>query len=242
MLAPLLLLTLPLAQAADPRLGTIEERARRFNETLETCGAEGSAGVVVTLYPPEEPRTFSSGSSHAQEFAEMLQSRWRRRRRLQSGEEGAAPIVTHTYSRVLDGLAVQQLDAEELADLMADTEVERVEANCRLRLDDPDELGDASPLPDDLVIGNSGGVRAVGEMQTRGYTHIPHKPRSPTQQHIAPCARRDGRSMGARPHRLGHRARWLVQLRHGDRCSSACLCSGAGLQPTAASPDGIHRP
>ena len=73
MLAPLLLLTLPLAQAADPRLGTIEERARRFNETLETCGAEGSAGVVVTLYPHEEPRTFSSGSSHAQEFAEMLQ-------------------------------------------------------------------------------------------------------------------------------------------------------------------------
>jgi hypothetical protein len=48
-------------------------------------------------------------------------------------EEGQNLILA-TFSRVIEGLAAR-LDANEMAAVMADLEVSRVEANCLLSLD-----------------------------------------------------------------------------------------------------------
>ena len=125
-----------LSSALDPA-----HRRRILQESMDAC-PQGSDGVIVTLEASRSPsnatRTHGDAKRHVDNFAARLASRpWGRR--LQSDQSSVHAL----YATVLEGVAAV-LDDNALDEVLHDPEVKRVEANCLISLDDPEdeETGD----------------------------------------------------------------------------------------------------
>ncbi|KAL1496014.1 hypothetical protein AB1Y20_014647 [Prymnesium parvum] len=96
---------------------------------------EGADGYLVKLRPRvgTQSSRLSASSSHGQDFASALKSRWQLRRSLQDGGGHANEILFAYSDKLLEGLAARLDDAELDAVLQSD-EVEAVEPNCNIRL------------------------------------------------------------------------------------------------------------
>ena len=98
-------------------------------QVVSTCKAGlGADGVIVTLKQGASRR--SRSSSPQESFAAGLRARWRHRR-LQEGKGGRNEVL-YVYS-VVSALAAR-LDDEELTEVLASNEVEKVSPNCRIQL------------------------------------------------------------------------------------------------------------